>query len=277
MESIMGSVQNVSVWEANRSIKSYALKTRDQVRWSEYGVYEYGWLKKMFAVLNTTGIKNVNVYREGNVTYVKWDTGHYKLTRPDKEGEMVYWDTYFTQDELDRHKEEYKLKIEADKKVVSLTERIDEKNKKKKEFEEVALRLTCSNDECDFVASDEDQWDLGLDIAPSKKFPFGTQDSGRYVCPECNSAQKNSVWDGMVRLETTGPSAGIHASVPMWMVQETIELIGPRANGEYFNPGSAMLNAIRGDIIKHFKEASTMFFPVDTDEILEQLKQEKGL
>ena len=145
-----------------------------------------------------------------------------------------------------------------EEKVLSIMPAINKKN-----------RTTCN--ECNHKVESEDDWAIGCDLPPSREFPNGTQDSGIYVCPECDALQDHTVFDVMVQFN---PETGdLNTAIPGSWIDEL-------CNAEYeegsFNIGNAIINAARLDVLERYgKKAVDVMFPGEREYLMEKIKEMK--
>lgn len=125
----------------------------------------------------------------------------------------------------------------------------------------------CCNPGCDFIAQDPADWAMGLDFPRSPRNKMGSQDSGRHVCPECAELQPSSEFGQMVWFD---PNEGLLARIPTEKLVEVLTTIEPPRNGASFNLGTALLNAVREDLLGYIRGLGVLVFPADAREIEQQ-------
>lgn len=180
---------------------------------------------------------------------------------------LKYWPA--PEEKIEINKPETKEEVVAmvekpdEPKVLSLDKKRREKTDAEADAKAKAERLKCQ--ECGHITEDEGDFDFAVDAAPNKDYKFGTQDSGRYVCPKCECFTGKSVLDDAV---TYKPGHGIMAFIPEDQITGLLESIDEiQGPGGYFNMGSAMLNAVRDDLIKQHGDRAALIFPADREEI----------
>jgi len=155
-------------------------------------------------------------------------------------------------------------------KILSIVPKITEQ----KEAQKVLDRLKCI--ECGHSVADESEWLFALDDKES-------MDSGSYQCPNCNALQDHGVFDGMVQV-TQGDFPMLQASIPMDMIDEIVDDVIDGAEGFKFNIGTAILNAVKEQIVERYGEnCAGLFTSTDTDSFERMIdriklrrKQKKG-
>jgi hypothetical protein len=129
--------------------------------------------------------------------------------------------------------------------VLSLTKKLKEKEERARE----QSRLKCC--ECGHEVANEDDWLMGMDLPPSKDDPTGAQDSGIYVCPKCEALQDHTILDDMVKMNHA--TGDIESTIPGFLLDDLTGLDEP-TSGAKFNVGTAIVNAIRMDLLRRYGE-----------------------
>jgi hypothetical protein len=127
-------------------------------------------------------------------------------------------------------------------------------------------RLACRS--CGHVVADEGEWAVGLDGPATAAAPLGYTDTGRYICPRCDEWVGYSQLDEFVRLE----ASVLIARIPLDLVVdaflrldldniEAVSCRGRRAKAlARYNVGSAMLNAVRGELFSQRPDLAEVLF-----------------
>lgn len=243
-------------------------KTKHAVEWGPLRIH-YGWACKVLQTLKQTGIKEAGIVIDERSVTIVWKTGHYRLINPTEGipplGEAIQID------------EGGQVKDFKGGNVVSFETKLAEKRAEKVEQEKAVNQLKCVDPACGHVVETMDDWDHCFDQAAKRGSPKGYQDSGIHACPECGALQPHSLCDGMVTFEGEGFNAGIVARVPLFLLDEVMESSEPEATGDFFHVGTAILNAIKPQLIAHYgHEKVRAFFPgYDPDDEVYTTKQKE--
>lgn len=124
---------------------------------------------------------------------------------------------------------------------------------------------------CEHEVEEVADWSVGLDMVATKDWPAGIQDSGKLMCPECEEPIGATLVDGLVTFTEHGEMAGIGAFIPLDTIKEVADQMaedGVKSSGGewYFNPGTMILNAVKGQLQKALGARADYVFPADKHE-----------
>lgn len=110
-------------------------------------------------------------------------------------------------------------------------------------------RLKCC--ECGHKVASEQEWILATDLPYHDEAPLGTRDSGLYICPnqECSAFQRSSVFDANCWTD----EEGIKINLPWAKIRELFDDYDLLDTGIILNPIQACWNAIKYEVLEHFK------------------------
>lgn len=142
---------------------------------------------------------------------------------------------------------------------------------------ELAFRQKLRCPDCLLHVSSLEDWNVALDAPVSKHDPKGSYDSGIHTCPKCKELLSTTIFDGMVRYIPSGDQAGIHAYIPRSALVKLLEDFEmPRRGKARFNIGTAIMNAVKNELVLDLGKEAISFFPTDKAELDKMLKNKSG-
>jgi hypothetical protein len=122
---------------------------------------------------------------------------------------------------------------------------------------------------CKRFVKNKESWNLGLDTPITKNDKRGSQDSGKFVCPYCQTIQNSTIADNLfeLRWDCVEPEGLYTVSgvfcVPMYIIQEVVGSSCPNEMG--FMPGGFIFNSepLKSQMYECFGDAAYNLYPND--------------
>jgi hypothetical protein len=138
---------------------------------------------------------------------------------------------------------------------------------------ELAIRQKLRCPDCLLHVPSLEDWNVALDAPVSKHDPKGSYDSGMHTCPKCKELLSTAIFDGMVRYTTSSDQPGIHTYIPRSTLIKLLDDFEiPKRGKAHVNIGTAIMNAIKKELILDLGKATRAFFPSQKAEIEAILK-----